>query len=73
MEQVRPFRVTLEVQEEHEYLVDARTSEEAEDIAERYFNEGEEGNTSVVSVNVAESHPVDEGAMGEVIDGEYVD
>ena len=54
MEQVRPWRVTLDVQEEHEYLVDARTSEEAETIAERYFNEGEEGNTSILSVEVSE-------------------
>ena len=43
MNDYRPFVVVLSVTKRLQYVVEARTSEQAEDIAEEYLLDGEEG------------------------------
>lgn len=53
----KPFRVTLVVTTEHEYEIDANTPEEAESVAEQWFEEGEEGTTTISTVEQSEAIP----------------
>jgi hypothetical protein len=63
----RPFEVVLVVTRRISYLVEARTSEEAEDIAEEWLVDGEEGiPQGEPEIEVEDVSPVDELSSDEV-------
>lgn len=59
MNVVRPYKVIFTQLIEREYDVDARTPEEAETIAQMYFDEGESGVVTSVTQEEVEIYPYD--------------
>jgi hypothetical protein len=63
----RPFEVVLIVTRKISYLVEARTPEEAEDIAEEWLVDGEEGiPQGEPEIEVEDVSPVDELSSDEI-------
>lgn len=62
MSEIRPyqdFRVLLRVVKEVEFIVQARTSEQAEGLAEELVAEGETGQEMTSEIEVLEAYPDD--------------
>lgn len=57
---MKMYKVTLQVTTDHTYEIEAHTPEEAEGIAEDYFNDGENGEVSEMVVEVMDTYPVEE-------------
>jgi len=55
MAQYKEWGVALVVTTEHEYTVVARTAEEAVDIAEQLYDDGDEGTITSVSIDTADA------------------
>lgn len=53
------FRVTLTVETEHTYEIEANTLEEAESLAEEMYREGDDGDVSENSIDVTDSYPLE--------------
>lgn len=67
MNEYRPFKVTLITTQEITYVVDARTSEQAEDAAEALFAEGEQPHSVESSTTIIEEvEPVEELSSDQV-------
>jgi hypothetical protein len=55
----RPFSVTAVVTREVSFLVDARTSEEAQSIVEEWIEDGETGTVNATEVEIEDCYPAD--------------
>lgn len=60
---VRPFAVVIQVTQTINYLVDARTSEEAESIAEEWLNDGESGTISETEIHEIDAFPAEDDSL----------
>jgi hypothetical protein len=66
MNEYKPYRVTLHTTQLVAYVVDARTPEQAEDIAEELFNDGEEPREILQTQTLIEDvEPVEELSSDE--------
>lgn len=57
---MKEFEVTLRVESEHTYNIEANTVDEAEGIAEDMFHDGDDGEMHDETVDVIESFPVED-------------
>lgn len=57
---MQAYKVSVQVSETREFVVDANSPEEAESIAEQWYEEGEEGN--LVSIDDLQSEALPEEA-----------
>ena len=57
---MKTYKVTLRVESEHTYEIEANTSEEAESVAEDMYADGEDGAATELSIDVVDSYPVEE-------------
>jgi hypothetical protein len=60
------FEVILQITRQAKFTVEARTSEEAEDIAEAYFQDGELGeDVEPAEITPIDAYPIDNDPLGE--------
>lgn len=57
---MKTYKVTLRVETEHTFEIEANTSEEAESVAEDMYRDGEGGNSVEMAIDVIDSYPVEE-------------
>ena len=57
---MKTYKVVLRVETEHTYEIEAHTFEEAESVAEGYYQDGEYGSVCETAVEVVDSYPVEE-------------
>ena len=57
---MKTYKITLRVETEHTYEIEANTSEEAESVAEDMYGDGEDGLADVISTDVVDSYAIEE-------------
>lgn len=57
---IRPFAVSVRINRLVNFVVDARTSEEAEDAVESYIDDGEEGVVAEQEIEFEDTYPIGE-------------
>ncbi len=63
VKEVRPFAVTATITRQVSFVVDARTSEEAESICEEWIEDGESGTTNSSETVIEDSYPVEDDSL----------
>lgn len=57
---MQTYKVTLTVETEHTYEIEANTIDEAESVAEEMYKDGEDGSVEELAIDVTDSYPVEE-------------